>query len=217
MAPTAASIAASSTAYSRSLGLAEAMREDVLLAYAMNGAPLLPQHGAPLRLVVPRWYGMASVKWLRAHRSHRPRHSTACSRRCSYHFRAAAGRPGRALHAHARELPDGAARAFRTSSAAGAPWRRARWRSSAAPGRATGEVRRVEFSVDGAWQDAALEAPAAPHAWRRWSARWQAARGAHELRCRATDATGAVQPLEPPWDVTGFGNNAAQRVEVTVR
>jgi len=39
----------------------------------------------------------------------------------------------------------------------------------------------------------------------------------HELRCRATDATGAVQPLEPPWDVAGFGNNAAQRVEVLVR
>jgi len=41
--------------------------------------------------------------------------------------------------------------------------------------------------------------------------------GAHELRCRATDETGATQPLDPPWDVTGFGNNAAQRVEVEVR
>ena len=45
--------------------LAEAMGDEVLLAYEMNGAPLPPQHGAPLRLIVPGWYGMAHVKWLR--------------------------------------------------------------------------------------------------------------------------------------------------------
>src|SRR4051812_46561647 len=50
--------------YERSLSLEEALREDVLLAYEMNGAPLLPQHGFPLRLVVPGWYGMTHVKWL---------------------------------------------------------------------------------------------------------------------------------------------------------
>ena len=50
--------------YERSLSLADAHRDEVLLVYAMNGQPLLPQHGAPLRLVVPGWYGMASVKWL---------------------------------------------------------------------------------------------------------------------------------------------------------
>lgn len=80
-----------------------------------------------------------------------------------------------------------------------------------------GPVKRVEFSVDGVWQDVALAAPAGAHAWRRWTARWIAAPGAHELRCRATDETGATQPLDPAWDVTGFGNNAAQRVEVSVR
>ena len=51
--------------YQRALPVAEAMRGDVLLAYEMNGAPLPPQHGAPLRLIVPGWYGMAHVKWLR--------------------------------------------------------------------------------------------------------------------------------------------------------
>jgi DMSO/TMAO reductase YedYZ molybdopterin-dependent catalytic subunit len=52
--------------FARSLAREQALREEVLVAYAMNGAPLPPQHGAPLRLVVPRWYGMASVKWLRS-------------------------------------------------------------------------------------------------------------------------------------------------------
>ncbi len=50
--------------FERSLPLAEALREEVLLAYAMNGRPLPPQHGFPLRLVVPGWYGMTSVKWV---------------------------------------------------------------------------------------------------------------------------------------------------------
>ena len=52
------------TSFERSLSLADAHRDEVLLAYAMNGQPLPPQHGFPLRLVVPGWYGMASVKWL---------------------------------------------------------------------------------------------------------------------------------------------------------
>ena len=51
-------------AYERSLPPAEALRPEVLLAYEMNGRPLEPQHGAPVRLVVPGWYGMTSVKWL---------------------------------------------------------------------------------------------------------------------------------------------------------
>src|SRR5207244_5021011 len=51
--------------YQRSLSIGEARREEVLLAYAMNGEALQPQHGAPLRLLVPGWYGMRSLKWLR--------------------------------------------------------------------------------------------------------------------------------------------------------
>jgi DMSO/TMAO reductase YedYZ molybdopterin-dependent catalytic subunit len=50
--------------YERSLTVPDAMREEVLLAYAINGQPLPPQHGFPLRLIVPGWYGMTSVKWL---------------------------------------------------------------------------------------------------------------------------------------------------------
>ncbi|MDQ4018644.1 MAG: sulfite oxidase, partial [Actinomycetota bacterium] len=52
--------------YERSLPLEEATRNDVLLAYAINGQPLPPQHGFPVRLIAPGWYGMAQVKWLRA-------------------------------------------------------------------------------------------------------------------------------------------------------
>jgi sulfane dehydrogenase subunit SoxC len=201
--------------YARSLKVAEAMQPDVLLAYAMNGAPLLPQHGAPLRLVVPRWYGMASVKWLkRIEAVDRP--FDGLQQTGTYHFRSAVGEQGipcTRIRVNSLMAPPGIPDFFgrrRTVDAGPVEIVGRAWSGD-------GEVSRVQFADNGTWQDAVLEPPAGPYAWRRWRARWQAARGAHELRCRATDATGAVQPLEPPWDVTGFGNNSAQRVEVVVR
>jgi DMSO/TMAO reductase YedYZ molybdopterin-dependent catalytic subunit len=191
------------------------MREDVLLAYAMNGAPLLPQHGAPLRLVVPDWYGMASVKWLeRIEAIDRP--FDGVQQALSYHFRSVPGERGSPctrMRVNSLMAPPGIPDYYsrrRTVDAGPAEIMGRAWSGD-------GDIARVEFSVDGTWQDAMLEAPAGAHAWRRWQVRWSASPGVHELRCRATDETGAVQPLAPPWDVTGFGNNAAQRVEVNVR
>jgi DMSO/TMAO reductase YedYZ molybdopterin-dependent catalytic subunit len=201
--------------FSRSLVPAEAMRGDVLVAYAMNGQPLLPQHGAPLRLVVPDWYGMASVKWLE--RIEVIDHAfEGVQQTGSYHFRSVPGEKGvpcTRMRVNSLMAPPGIPDYYGRRRTVEAGWVEILGRawSGEAP------VRRVEFAVDGSWQDAVLEASPGRYAWRRWTARWNAAHGAHELRCRATDETGAVQPLDPPWDVTGFGNNAAQRVEVTVR
>ncbi len=201
--------------YSRSLKPAQAMREDVLLAYAMNGAPLQPQHGAPLRLVVPGWYGMANVKWLERIEAI-DRAFDGVQQALSYRFRSVAGEKGvpcTLMRVNSLMAPPGIPDYFgrrRTVDAGTVEILGRAWSGD-------GEVTRIEFAIDGAWRDATLEAPAGPHAWRCWRTRWQASPGAHELRCRATDASGAVQPLEPPSDVTGFGNNAAQRVEVNVR
>lgn len=187
----------------------------MLVAYAMNGQPLAPQHGAPLRLVVPDWYGMASVKWLqRIELIDHP--FDGVQQALSYHFRTVPGERG---------VPCTRMRVNSLMAPPGIPDYYGRRRTvDAGPveilGRAWsggGGIKRVEFAVDGEWRDARLDTPAGEHAWRRWSMRWNAVRGPHELRCRATDETGAVQPLEPAWDVTGFGNNAAQRVEVSVR
>ncbi len=79
-----------------------------------------------------------------------------------------------------------------------------------------GPVVRVELAVDGTWRDASLEPAPSRHAWQRWQALWDALPGEHGLACRATDTAGNVQPLEPTWDATGFGNNAVQRVAVRV-
>jgi hypothetical protein len=77
-------------------------------------------------------------------------------------------------------------------------------------------VARVDVGIDGDWREAALDAPLGKHAWRGWSLDWQAEPGPHILSCRATDAAGNVQPLEPVFDWGGMGNNGVQRIDVLV-
>ena len=95
--------------FARSLPPTQAMRDDVLLAYAMNGAPLPPQHGAPLRLVVPRWYGMASVKWLHSIEA-LDRPFEGLQQASSYHFRrspAEKGEPCTLMRVNSLLVPPG--------------------------------------------------------------------------------------------------------------
>jgi hypothetical protein len=76
---------------------------------------------------------------------------------------------------------------------------------------------RVELGVDGNWFDADLAEPVGEWAWRGWSCDWEAMPGDHRLTCRATDATGATQPVEQPWNLQGIANNLVQDVRVSVR
>jgi hypothetical protein len=79
------------------------------------------------------------------------------------------------------------------------------------------DITRVEFSADGGtmWEDATLEPPVGPFAWRGWSIDWKAEPGIHTLCARASDSTGRVQP-DNIWNAHGMANNAWQRVEVIV-
>ncbi|MDH4096207.1 MAG: sulfite oxidase [Betaproteobacteria bacterium] len=201
-------------AFARSLAPADAAHEDVLLAYAMNGAPLPPQHGYPLRLVVPRWYGMAGVKWLERIEA-TERAFDGVQQAHSYHFRREAGEQGvpcRYMRVNSLLVPPGIPDFYtraRVQTAGRVEIRGRAWSGEA-------DIAHVEFAVDGAWRAATLHPTSSPYAWRAWHAVWDAAPGEHELACRATDAAGHVQPLEPPWDVSGFGNNAVHRVAVRV-
>ena len=78
----------------------------------------------------------------------------------------------------------------------------------------------VEVSVDGgeSWAPASLEPPRSPRGWSRWTFPWDdPAPGEHVSASRATDGTGRVQPLETPWNIKGYANNAVERIPVTVR
>jgi DMSO/TMAO reductase YedYZ molybdopterin-dependent catalytic subunit len=205
-------------AYQRSLRVDEPALDDAVLAYEMNVAPLPPQHGFPLRLVVPGWYGMTSVKWLtRITAAAEP--FTGYQQVDAYRFRrdeADPGLPVTRILPRALLAPPGVPDFFtrERSVQLGPVALEGRAWSGLAP------VEHVEVSADDCetWWDAALEDDlGSPWAWRRWTAHWEPpAAGSYVLSCRATDAAGNVQPLEPVWNVGGYANNAVQRVAVIV-
>src|SRR5688572_22809121 len=200
--------------FARSLPPELAASDDILVAYAMNGAALPPQHGAPARLVVPRWYGMASVKWLRdIEVIDRPFDGYQQAR--SYHFLPNAGgrgEPCTLMRVNSLMAPPGMREFYSAErlvppgpvELAGRAWS------------GHGAITRVEVAIDGEWRDAELQSAAQDFAWQGWRFAWHATPGVHELACRATDVAGNRQPLEPPWDLSGFGNNGVHRIHVTV-
>jgi DMSO/TMAO reductase YedYZ molybdopterin-dependent catalytic subunit len=202
--------------FGRSLKRELAYDENVLLVWAMNGEPLLPQHGYPLRLLVPGWYGMGNVKWLAQIEALSEPYG-GFQQAVGYHYRAAPGLPGTPVqHMRVKSLmippgiPDWYSRQRLLDAGPVEIFGRA-WSGGGVP------VARVEIAIDGHWHEAALAEPAAKFAWQSWRHLWQAKPGEYELACRATDGNGEVQPLEPCWDAGGFGNNAVQRVRVWVR
>jgi DMSO/TMAO reductase YedYZ molybdopterin-dependent catalytic subunit len=203
--------------YQRSLPRAEALGADALLAYAINGQDLPPQHGAPLRLVIAGWYGMAHVKWLSTITA-LTEPFAGYQNKVGYRLYAAEGEDGvpvTRIMPRSLTIPPGIPDFFTRERFvdAGTCLLQGRAWSGWAP------VERVEVSVDGGatWDDAVLGEQAGPRAWRGWSYEWDAPAGEHVVCSRATDAAGNVQPVEPPWNLKGFANNAVERLRVNVR
>jgi sulfane dehydrogenase subunit SoxC len=201
--------------FQRSLSVGDALESEALLAYEMNGAPLPPQHGFPLRLLVPGWYGMTSVKWLtRIDVLGEP--FSGYQQAQSYRLRQHEDEPGDPLSRmlpRSLMVPPGKPEFFTRERIVEGP--------CVLEGRAWsghGEIIAVEVSADGGetWDDAELGEQMGRWAWRAWSYRWEPQPGAYELSCRARDSAGNEQPAEPAWNVGGYANNAVQRVPVTV-
>ena len=204
-------------AYARALSLDEASADGVLLAWGLNGGPLPPQHGFPLRLVVPGWFGMTNVKWL-ARVDVLEEEFSGYQQTVAYRWREHADDPGvpvTRMAVRSLMVPPGIPDFFtrRRFVDAGPVRLEGRAWSGAGP------VQRVAVSVDGgaSWADAALEPAPGPYAWARWTFEWEAAPGDVELCSRAWDATGACQPDAPVWNAGGYAVNSVQRVPVTVR
>lgn len=200
--------------FARSLPIGEALRPDIVLAYEMNGAELPPQHGYPLRLVVPGWYGMASVKWLSSIKV-LTKPFDGFQQQVAYRYQQDAEDPGTPvtwIKVRALMIPPGMPDFFtrgRVLQAGPVMLSGRAWSGH-------GTVQRVEVGIDGKWAPAQLQHPAAPFAWCAWSIPWVADQGEHELSCRATDSSGAAQPMEQAWNYQGMGNNGVQRIKVTV-
>lgn len=202
--------------YQRSLRLTDAMKDEVLLVYEMNGAPLEPQHGFPLRLVVPGWYGMTNVKWLDRievitepfngmqmqfyrESSGEDDEGTAIE---TMKVRALMAPPGIAEFPSLKRIVEKG-----EVELVGRAW----------AGLQT--IKKVEVSTDNGanWFDAVLDDPIGDYAWLGWRFIWQATPGLNVLCVRATDSNGNIQPDEHTWSLYGVANNGVARMEVEVR
>ena len=203
-----------SIAYERALPVAEAIRDDVLVAYLMNGEPIPPEHGGPLRLVVPGWYGMASVKWLA---------------RITF-----LREPFVGFYQTDRYVIDGqplreiAPRAVITSPTGGAEVagpvveiRGYAWSGG-------DQIRSVQVSGMPAgaggephWREAELAPMVSRYAWggfvHRLLVEFPQKWFEFDVAARAIDAAGNTQPLEARWNALGYANNAVQPVRIRVR
>ena len=205
--------------YQRGISLAEAQSDRLFLAHTMNGQPLPPQHGAPLRLLVPGWYGMAHVKWLvRITVVDRP--FDGFQNATAYRITHDADDPGepvdriqpRALvrPAGVPGVPDPHPRGGRRQPRAPRP--RLVRAGAGRPGRGQ-RRRRRDLGATPSWarpgastSGGAGRGPGGPRP-----------RDASSCCARATDAAGNVQPVEQRWNRQAMANNHVQRVPVVVR
>ena len=181
----------------RPIPLCKALEEDTLLAFGMNGEELPPDHGFPVRVLVPRWAAVASVKWLgEIFVSEEPLYSPWNTEQ----YVLTGGNHGAEREPVTVQVP---------KSAIELPWP-----AHLEAGRRTitgrswsshGAVSLVEHSVDGGpWLPTQLLEPNIAGAWVRWQFDWEATPGAHGLRIRATDEKGNTQPEDAAWNELGY-------------
>ena len=185
--------------------------DDALLAYAMNGRPLPLDHGYPLRLVVPGWIGVANIKWVgQIEVSATPLFSLWNTTQYVLTGPTYTGSPLLTTQAvkSAFELP---APLFLPAGRPQILTGRS-WSGNAA-------IKRVDVSTDegSTWKPAQLYGANVPKAWARWRFDWTpAAAGQYTLQARATDTTGAVQPVSVPFNDAGYGFAAIVKHPVVV-
>jgi DMSO/TMAO reductase YedYZ molybdopterin-dependent catalytic subunit len=204
----------------RSIPIAKMMHPSTLIALDMNGQPLPEIHGGPLRLIVPGWDGASWVKWVNDIKLEQ-KPSDGFYFATAYRYPKFNPPPGIAPKPEDMEVLEGMAvkSLFARPSDKGTvkmgsavPLQGVAW---------AGEERvvRVEVSTDGGakWMDAKLSSQNYPFAWRLWTAEWKPSRPGHYILCsRATDTAGRVQPIEAPWNPSGYLWNAIDRIGVTV-
>lgn len=204
-----------------SIPLEKALSEEVLLAYEMNGAPLEPVHGYPLRVVAPGYIGARSVKWL-ASMMVQETPSDNYFQAHAYKLFPPSARADNADWSSGMMLGDFPVSAVICSPDQGA---------SVPAGIVTVEgyaiagggrtVERVDLSADGgtSWISATLQHKKQRWAWTLWTAHVELAPGQHQLIARAWDSAANTQPEDPRhiWNFKGYINNAWHRVDLLVR
>lgn len=204
----------------RQVPMDKAMHPDTLIAYEMNGQPLLDHHGAPLRAIVPGWEGAYAVKWLNHIQVSVTEHDGAFVQ-SGYRYPARPVAPGAAVDAKDMVPLTGLA----VKSLITAPTESSSVKAGSAV-RISGfawagesNVTRVDLSFDGGttWQQAKLGRDQARYAWRQFEYEWKPAQaGSFLILSRATDDKGRVQPVVAQWNPSGYLWNVIDRVRINV-
>lgn len=200
--------------YGRSLPLEDALSDDTIVAYEMNGVPLSPAHGYPVRLIVPDWYGMASVKWLKRIEVLEEPYTGFFQKR-----RYVLIKEGEVASDSWEPLSTLRVKSLTTHPRHGEVVPAGQYTVRGVAWSGDGDVVRVEASTDGgrAWRDAKLVGSAAPAAWRQWELPWSVSKPGHYIvMARATDSAGNTQPTGIPWNFRGYGNNGIHTIAVEV-
>jgi len=201
--------------YERSLPIAKASHPDTLLVYEMNGERLPPEHGYPLRLLVPGWYGMTGVKWLVGiHVLDREFKGLYQTER----YMTTNGPNADTFYTYHTKMK---VKSIITNPVPGETVPAAGYQLAGAAWSGEEEVVKVEISTDGgnAWNPVDVLRPRTGYSWYRWEYQWQPpGPGRYTLMCRATNDQGDTQPMEFPnkWDGLGYGNNMVFPFEVEV-
>ena len=193
-------------AYQRSLPIDVAFHPDTILAYEMNGEEIPFEHGAPVRLIVPGWYGMASVKWLRK--------ITALEKNFSGYFQ---------TYKYVAKYLDGRSRFVtkmklksmityptvgKITSAETIPLKGFAWSGES-------RIEKVEVSTDSGytWKAASLSESNSRYLWSQWHFDWDnPSKGHQTIVCRAIDSVGNLQPMQSEWNELGYEVNSANAI-----
>jgi DMSO/TMAO reductase YedYZ molybdopterin-dependent catalytic subunit len=199
----------------RPMPLAKALEEDTLLVYAMNGQPLPPDHGFPVRVLMPGWIGIANIKWVgRIEVSEKPLFSswnTETYVLIGPDYKPNPTSKGPVLSSQslksALELPWGGEIGSGRKLVRGRSW---------SP---FGKIAKVEYSVNqgASWNTARLRDPNIAAAWARWDFDWEAKPGKHNIRVRAADEKGNVQPDKVSFNEQGYLYNAVVEHPIEVK
>jgi DMSO/TMAO reductase YedYZ molybdopterin-dependent catalytic subunit len=206
--------------FAMSLTVEKALDPDTLLADEMNGAPLSPRHGFPVRAVVPGWYGMASVKWLSR--------IVVLDRPFEGYYKTLAYAiipEGDSLHSRKRPVTTVRVKSLVTWPKEGQRLPLGTHRIKGVAWSGSAPIERVEVSIGGQsvsgdedpWHAATLSRPPAPHAWTHWQYECELTQpGFYVIRARAVDTRGNTQPVQAKWNFRGLATNSIHAVPVEV-
>lgn len=198
--------------YARSLPLEKALHPDTLIAYEYNDKPIPFKHGYPLRLIIPGWYAMASVKWIKNIRLVDKDFKGPFQAIDYVYYPNKEDDTGKApvtlmnVNSTIQQPLNLEIINTGTHLIKGIAWT------------GQGRITRVEISLNQGktWNPAIVEHDE-NYAWVQWEYEWNAdKKGEHIILSRATDSTGRLQPIKPLWNRKGYGYNAVDKISVKV-